>query len=524
MTPKVCILTAGKGSRMGPYASYINKGLLPVDKKAVLSHIIGKFPPDTEFVVATGYLGGQVRDYLAVAHPSARIAFAEVDNFDGPGSGPGYSLLCCKDLLRGPFYFVSCDTLWDGPLPSDLEHNWMGTARVEEAASASYCNFRVRDGLVVSIHDKVRVQGGDGRAFTGLCLIRDCGAFWEGLGSGKLVSGEHQVSCGIQAILAKSPVRHYDIDWLDAGTFENYKEAVGRYEDYDFSKTNEFLYICGGSVVKFFADRSIVEKRVAKTKLNPAIFPAIDSVRGQFYGYSFLPGRTLYEENSSGIFGNLLRWLDRELWLPRTVDAGEMRGTCRDFYYEKTLKRLAGYHRKYEGSDVAGVINGVPVPAVSELLGRVPWEDLYSGTPVFMHGDLQFDNILHTGGGKFVLLDWRQDFGGRVEFGDLYYDLAKLYGGIVLNYDLIKKKLISYSEDGETIDFDFAQRHSSAGYLGTLLRFAAGKGWDVRKVRTLVPLIYLNMACLHHYPFDKMLYAFGRLLLAEELERSGKAG
>ena len=26
-----------------------------------------------------------------------------------------------------------------------------------------------------------------------------------------------------------------------------------------------------------------------------------------------------------------------------------------------------------------------------------------------------------------LLLDWRQDFGGKIEYGDIYYDLAKLY-------------------------------------------------------------------------------------------------
>ena len=40
----VCILTAGKGTRMGSYASYLNKAILPIKEKAVISHIIEKFP------------------------------------------------------------------------------------------------------------------------------------------------------------------------------------------------------------------------------------------------------------------------------------------------------------------------------------------------------------------------------------------------------------------------------------------------------------------------------------------------
>ena len=65
---------------------------------------------------------------------------------------------------------------------------------------------------------------------------------------------------------------------------------------------------------------------------------------------------------------------------------------------------------------------------------------LYEGIPSFIHGDLQFDNIIYNKKlNKFILIDWRQDFAGQIEFGDLYYDIAKLYGGILLNYDYIKK-------------------------------------------------------------------------------------
>jgi hypothetical protein len=41
------------------------------------------------------------------------------------------------------------------------------------------------------------------------------------------------------------------------------------------------------------------------------------------------------------------------------------------------------------------------------------------------------------------------------------------------------------------------------------------KGYDWDKVRTLVPLIYLNMAPLHEAPFDKFLIALAQLLFSQ---------
>jgi aminoglycoside phosphotransferase (APT) family kinase protein len=173
------------------------------------------------------------------------------------------------------------------------------------------------------------------------------------------------------------------------------------------------------------------------------------------------------------------------------------------------------------------VVNGRRVPATSELLSQVPWERVSEGIACFMHGDLQFDNILFDAQtNSFLLLDWRQDFGGHVEFGDLYYDLAKLYGGIFLNYDFIKLNLLSYAESEQGIIFDFAQRFQTQNYLQQLSEYIESNGYDLVKVKILVALIYLNMSPLHHYPFDKMLYALGRDLLYTELQtlKSVKTG
>ena len=62
----------------------------------------------------------------------------------------------------------------------------------------------------------------------------------------------------------------------------------------------------------------------------------------------------------------------------------------------------------------------------------------------------QFDNIIYDPQSKkFTLIDWRQDFAGKVEYGDRYYDFAKLLGGMILNYDLIKMALMDFKEDGD---------------------------------------------------------------------------
>ncbi len=516
----VCILTAGKGSRMGHMGQNLNKALFPLNGKAIISHIIAKFPADTEFVIGLGYLGEQVRQYLQIAHVHQRIVFVNIDNYEGSGSGPGYSLLCCEPQLQKPFYFVSCDTLWDNTLDLSIKHNWLGVAPVDVLVSANYCNLKIVNQQVTELRDKTHVTDPSFQSFVGLCHIQDFPIFWTGIKSQEIVAGEHQVSNGLKALIQKTHVFAQSIEWTDVGDAKQYKHAVSRYENFDFSKQNEALYIINRKVIKFFVDAVVTERRVQKSKLNPKVFPSITDHAGQFYAYDFQPGETLYQINNQQIFQSLLSWLKSQVWIPRSVESEIMHTACLKFYKDKTLERLDLYHQKYPDNDKGSCINGCDVPPTSNLLPQIPWSRLADGIACFMHGDLQFDNIIFDSEtNAFKLLDWRQDFAGHVEFGDLYYDLAKLYGGIILNYDYIKLNLLSYSENENGIFIDFAQRFQTQNYLSLLSHFIETNGYDLGKVRLLVALIYLNMSPLHHFPFDKMLYSLGRKMLFDELQQ-----
>ena len=50
---KVCILAAGLGSRS--FNPDINKALLPLNNKAIISHIIDMFPKTYDFIITIGY-------------------------------------------------------------------------------------------------------------------------------------------------------------------------------------------------------------------------------------------------------------------------------------------------------------------------------------------------------------------------------------------------------------------------------------------------------------------------------------
>ena len=51
-----------------------------------------------------------------------------------------------------------------------------------------------------------------------------------------------------------------------------------------------------------------------------------------------------------------------------------------------------------------------------------------------------------------------------------------------------------------------------------LRNYVENEGLDWFKIEMLVGLIYLNMAPLHHFPFDKMLYSLGSSVIHDALK------
>ncbi len=320
-------------------------------------------------------------------------------------------------------------------------------------------------------------------------------------------------------LIAQASLHYVFIDWSDMGTLEKYQQLLADTEEYDFSKTNEFLYCNTQQVIKFFSDEKIVNGRVRKAAMKPLVFLCITFVSNQWYSYDFIQGTTLYADNNPSLFNKLLFWLETKLWTPAPdVVPAHMQTLCRSFYYDKTRARLGEYDKKYANSIAYTSLNGQPIENIHNLIRDIPWDELYLGLPTFIHGDLQFDNILHDKETEqFFLLDWRQDFADEISFGDIYYDLAKLMGGIIINYDYIKAGLFRVTEEWSNLYVDFAQRFNGTYYLNSLEQYINKRGYDFRRVRLLVGLIYLNMSPLHHPPFDKALHALGRMILTEVL-------
>jgi NDP-sugar pyrophosphorylase family protein len=531
MEYKVCILAAGVGSALGELSKKIHHSVLPVNFKAAISHIIERFPPNIEVVIAIGHNKETVKDYLSIAHPNRRITFVEIEKYFGPGAGPGHTLFQCQEYLQSPFVLVTADTivLEDIPAPYD---NWLGIAPVN--TPEKYATVKIKNNLIYLIEDKIKTD--NKFAYIGLAGIKDYQLFFDALSKEKqIIAGEIQTTKGFKELMQKKKLIPMKFTWFDVGNVEKYVEAnnsfIGGNEKYDFSKTDEFLYFVDGKVIKFFADKDIVRKRVERAKNLEGLCPKIEREEGNFYSYQFVEGHDLYNVLNPSLMGNFLRWARTLLWEKKELTEEEkerFRAACKIFYYDKTMKRIQDFYEKNNIVDSANNINGIYVPPLKELLSRVDWETIFEGLPTKFHGDLTIGNILvvkdkESNLDKFVLLDWRHDFGGLREYGDMYYDLAKLYKGVILSDNIIKEGMFSLDLSGSNVYYDYFSKRALIDAEHEFEDFVKEVGLDLKKIKTITAIALLNMSSLHKYPFNFLVYYLGKFLLYRELTKRENA-
>ena len=113
-TLKIIIPMAGLGTRLRPHTWSKPKPLVQVAGKTVLAHLLESFntlpdPSNIELVFIIGYLGDQVREYMAEYYPKVKAHYVVQPEMKGQSQ----ALHLAKKYLHGPIMVVFADTLAD---------------------------------------------------------------------------------------------------------------------------------------------------------------------------------------------------------------------------------------------------------------------------------------------------------------------------------------------------------------------------------------------------------------------------
>lgn len=522
MTYTVFIPTAGTGSRLGGLTKYLNKSLVSIENKPTLTRIMDMFPSDTEYVIAVGYKGDIVKEFISLACADKNIKIVDVFPYEGEGSGLGYTISCCKEYLQKPFVFCSCDTLVIESIPS-LDHNWMGWD--ERDSKEQYRTLSLGDSdKVVSINEKGKNLASNPKPYIGLAGIYDYELFWEGMDSDPdmLLQGE---SAGLRNLIKHSTVKAHKFTWFDTGVTIELQATRRRFHNEGgpniLEKENEAIWFMDDKVIKFSDSKAFIRDRVERAKMLEGFVPQIIGYTDHMYSYEYVQGDVMSSCVSLPIFKQLLN-TSKRFWKVKELSEEERQSfynSCMKFYKDKTFERVKLFFERFQKKDEATVINNKWCPSVEDMLRQVDWDYVAKGMPGQFHGDFHFENILYNADkGDFEFLDWRQNFGNSLSTGDIYYDLGKMLHGLIMCHELVAKEEYSISWEQNEIKYDFNRKQILVNCENYYYSWLEKNGYDVAKVKLMCALIYLNIAGLHHFPYSLVLMALGKEMLADSLE------
>jgi choline kinase len=512
---KVLITTSGVGSRLGELTLYTNKCLVRVGKKPAISYIIENYPEHIEIVVTIGYYGNQVRDFLTIAYPNRKFTFVEVDNYDGDGSSLGYSLLQAKKYIQCPFIFNASDTIVNELIPNPFE-NWLGFSTKD-----NYSQYRtIETNENLKIYDKGHMNSNC--VYIGLAGIKDYNKFWNSLEEeyGKNKNNKQLNDCdAINKIINNKTwsLKKFN-EWLDVGNTSELECARKKIKD-SFSvldKLDESVFLFDNFVIKFFYDNKTCLNRTIRGKNLYPLTPKVIDSKPNFYKYELYQGDLLSSIVNVPIFKKFLSWSLNNLWIKKKSDKN-FAEICEKFYFQKTINRLNEYFKIHNISDGYSIINGYNIPPVFEMLNKIDKNWMCSDTPYGFHGDYILDNILCKDNKDFKLIDWRQDFGGDLENGDIYYDFGKLNHNLIFNHDIVHKGHYQIVDNENDIRCDILRSDILTNCIEVLHKFVNDNGFDLKKVEVLTSIIWLNMSPLHSHKLGKFLFHFGKLNLYKNL-------
>ena len=512
----VLITTSGIGSRLGEYTEHTNKSLVRVGEKFSICRIIDKFDPKTtRFVITLGYYGNLVREFLDLAYVNHNFTYVNVDKYQGEGSSLGYSLLQARSELQCPFTFFCCDSIIIDDIPDPGPVNVLYVATSDDASS--YATINANGSSILRVNSKG--EKNFDYVYTGVSHIHDYMYYWYILETKYNANPDDKDLGDVQVlnhlINQKAAVVKYKVlsKWFDIGNINSYNATCDYFKcRYNvLYKKDESICFFDDKVIKFFNNEKKNLDRVKRGQSLGPIVPQILGNNSHFFSMDLVKGDVLSEYYVHGEVYNVLKWAQDNLWIDKNVDPNH-RYTCHKFYFLKTSDRVG----ELDFGSEFDTINGVRTGPIRALLNRVVWDAMYTDTFYQFHGDFIMDNIMKTPD-SYKLIDWRQDFGGNLFHGDMYYDLAKFRHNIIFNHLNVDSDLftLEFEEDGAIVDLKcnyFLMRQ-----LEDFDKFVSENNLDLKKIKILTALIWINMAPLHEFKISKFLFYFGKYNLRLEL-------
>ena len=88
---------------------------------------------------------------------------------------------------------------------------------------------------------------------------------------------------------------------------------------------------------------------------------------------------------------------------------------------------------------------------------------------------------------------------------------------VAMDYSKIKKNEFSLKKNNNNYTYKLKYANNYKKYINIYENFLNKNNLDIKKIKTIVGLIFLNMSPLHQHPFDKLLFCLSKEYICQNL-------
>ena len=540
---KVFITTSGIGSRMGAYTEYMNKSMLKVGKKPVISHIIEQYPSDFEFVITLGYKGDHIKQFLKIAYPNYKFTFVDIDAFQGPGTSQVYSQLQAKKYLQEPFIYNDCDTIVENLANqidlTNFKHNFLvGNKKISGLYDGfNYDQSNMNSDNSYNITDIYRKSTNIDTmlSYIGIAGIYDYKTWWKCCEMA-VKEVDYKILNDTYVFIKYKEyfknLRTFIVDnWHDTGSISGLLEIRNKFSKSVDSlnvldKFDQSIFIINGKVIKFFAKDGMVDKIMTHYDELKQFSPEIIDRTKNFFSYKYLSGNTAITNIDTKKFEDILLYYnENHLWDNVAYDDYDFKKLQYDFWITRTKERVSKCKQMLnisEDKDI--VINGIKIPAkftVDYMLDKVQeYDEWKTSAWTNWHGDFTLENIIKDVNDKLYLIDCRQGYMDNLKYGDKIYDFAKMNMNLSFNFTSIYNNLYNIISncDNTNIHVDILLNSEAIKCKEIMKKFVEEKhNISYNYIEVLSGVIFLDLCSLFVPKLCKFLFYYGKYIMYTNL-------
>ena len=531
---KVFITTAGVGSKLGDLTKYMNKAMIKIGKKPVISYIIEQYPNDYEFVIGLGYKGDHIKQFLQIAYPNRKFVFVTVDNYEHEGSSQIYSMWCCKDYLQEPFIYNDCDSICNN-INSVLafKEDWIGGTHYDNPyGTINYDSYDISYNYKITNMYHRATNPNAKYVYVGICGIYNYKYFWDSV-KDALEHVEYSYKTDFDIFYnyylnkTGNQLKHKDIiNWTDTGTIDGVikarKECKDKLDILD--KNNQAIFIINNKVIKFFTDDETAKNISIRLQQLYPLSHTIDKLTKNFLSYDYIKGDVAINSINPVLFNKIMSdFDDHGLW-DAILNVTDFKENQKKFYIAKTIKRINEFKKKYDvNEDDDIVINGVLIPkeyTIEKMLDIMQELDEYKNSEASSwHGDFTLENMIYDKEtNKLTLIDCRDKFGDSIDYGDRLYDYGKINHNLTFNFASAIKGNYRLEINDHEVNFSIMCDLETYKCREVLKKFVSWQDIRYDYIELLSGLNWVNMSPLHPInDLPYLLFYMGKLQMYEAI-------